>query len=93
MLTRAEVERILLKKALHLFVAPERAKYYFTPEVDKKIRAADSQSVAVREGMGLLDEPRYVLNEWRDEALRNENRTYVASNGKKWTISLQNTCM
>ena len=42
------------KKALHLFVAPERAKYYFTPEVDKKIRAADSQSVAVREGMELL---------------------------------------
>ena len=54
MLTRAEVERILLKKALHLFVAPERAKYYFTPEVDKEIRAADSQSVAVREGMELL---------------------------------------
>ena len=49
LLTRAEVERILLQKALHLFVAPERAKYYFTPEVDKKIRAADSQSVAVRE--------------------------------------------
>lgn len=34
-----------------------------------------------------------LLNEWRDEALRNENRVYVASNGKKWTISLQNTCL
>ena len=34
-----------------------------------------------------------LLNEWRDEALRNENRVYVATNGKKWTISLQNTCM
>ncbi len=34
-----------------------------------------------------------LLNEWRDEALRNGNRVYVASNGKKWNISLQNTCM
>ena len=34
-----------------------------------------------------------LLNEWRDQALRNENRTYVAENGKKWEISLQNTCM
>ena len=34
-----------------------------------------------------------LLNEWRDEALRKENRIYVASNGKKWTISLQNTCL
>ena len=34
-----------------------------------------------------------LLNEWRDEALRNENRTYVAKDGRKWEISLQNTCM
>jgi hypothetical protein len=34
-----------------------------------------------------------MLNEWRDQALRNENRVYVASNGKKWEISLQNTCL
>lgn len=54
MLTREEVQRIILQKALHLFRAPERAKYYFTPEVDKKIRASDAHSVAVREGMDLL---------------------------------------
>ena len=34
-----------------------------------------------------------LLNNWRDEALRNEHRTYVAKDGKKWEISLQNTCM
>jgi len=34
-----------------------------------------------------------LLNEWRDQALRNENRVYVASNGKKWEVSLQNTCL
>ena len=41
----------------------------------------------------MRDKHMQLLNEWRDEALRNENRTYVASNGKKWTISLQNTCL
>ena len=35
----------------------------------------------------------YLLNEWRDQALRYENRTYVSSTGKKWTISLLNTCL
>ena len=34
-----------------------------------------------------------MLNVWRDEALRKGNRTYVSSTGKKWEISLQNTCL
>lgn len=54
LLARSEVERIILQKALFLFRAPERAKYYFTPEVDKKIRASDAHSVTVRDGMDLL---------------------------------------
>lgn len=54
MLTRKEVEHIILQKTLHLFRAPERAKYYFTPEVDKKIRASDEHSVPVRDGMELM---------------------------------------
>lgn len=54
LLTAAEVESMILRKALYLFRAPERAKYYFTPEVDKKIRASDKNSVTVREGMDLL---------------------------------------
>lgn len=54
LLTRSEVERIILKKALYLFLAPERAKYYFTPEVDKKIRASAAHSVTVRDGMEIL---------------------------------------
>lgn len=54
MLTRSEVETMILKKALYLFRAPERAKYYFTPEVDKKIRASDAHSVLVRDGMDIM---------------------------------------
>ena len=34
-----------------------------------------------------------LLINWRDEALRNTKRIYVASDGKKWETSLQNTCM
>lgn len=35
-----------------------------------------------------------LLDEWRDQALREENRVYVSAlNGKKWVISLQNTCL
>lgn len=34
-----------------------------------------------------------LLNTWRDQAVREEKRTYVASNGKEWNVSLQNTCM
>jgi hypothetical protein len=53
-LTKAEVLAVILKKALYLFSAPERAKYYFVPEVDKKVRAAGSRAVKVRDGMELF---------------------------------------
>lgn len=53
-LSRDEVLRIILKRALDLFVAPERAKYYFTPDVDKKIKASGPRSVTVHDGMELF---------------------------------------
>ena len=35
-----------------------------------------------------------LLDEWRDQALREENRVYESAlSGKKWVISLQNTCL
>jgi hypothetical protein len=35
-----------------------------------------------------------ILNEWRDWVVRDKNRVYVSSsNGKKFDMSLQNTCM
>ncbi|MFP4657580.1 MAG: biotin attachment protein [Desulfonatronovibrionaceae bacterium] len=48
-LTRQEVLDIILKKALHLFNAPEKGKYYFVPAVDSKIKARGHQSVKVRD--------------------------------------------
>lgn len=34
-----------------------------------------------------------ILNEWRDAALRDGKRAYVATDGKIWEVSLQNTCL
>ncbi|MFI3272162.1 MAG: biotin attachment protein [Pseudomonadota bacterium] len=53
-LSKEEVLRIILKRALHLFRAPERAKYYFTPDIDKKIKASGASSVTVHDGMELF---------------------------------------
>ena len=53
-LTRKEVIRMILKKALFLFNAPERAKYYFIPEVDKKMRSSGKRAVQVEDGMEIF---------------------------------------
>ncbi|RJQ50230.1 MAG: menaquinol oxidoreductase [Nitrospiraceae bacterium] len=34
-----------------------------------------------------------LLDEWRDSVLRDGNFVYESSNGKKYVMSLQNTCM
>jgi len=34
-----------------------------------------------------------LLNQWRDSAVRDGNRVYDGMGGKKYYISLQNTCM
>ena len=53
-LSKDEVLRVLLKQALHLFCAPERAKYYFVPQIDTKIKVSGCRSVSVYEGMELF---------------------------------------
>ena len=34
-----------------------------------------------------------LLNTWRDEAIREGKRVYRATDGRYWTVSLQETCM
>lgn len=53
-LSRDEVLSIILKKALHLFTAPERAKYYFIPAVDVKVNISGPKAVSVYDGMDLF---------------------------------------
>ena len=50
-LSKEEVIGRILKKALHLFCAPERAKYYFVPEIDAKIKAGGEHSYSGPEGI------------------------------------------
>jgi hypothetical protein len=49
-LSREEVQQIILRRALSLFCAPERAKYYFVPAVDIKIKVSGPKAVSVRDG-------------------------------------------
>ena len=53
-LSKDEVIAAILQKVLHLFCAPERAKYYFIPSVDKKVKASGPRSVTVKPGMELF---------------------------------------
>ena len=53
-LSKDEVIDSILQKVLYLFSAPERAKYYFIPSVDKKVKASGPHSVKVQSGMELF---------------------------------------
>ncbi len=53
-LSKEEVLSIILKKALHLFTAPERAKYYFIPAVDIKVKVSGPKAITVHDGMELF---------------------------------------
>ncbi len=54
------------------------------PESERK--CVESKEYMKAEHMALL-------NEWRDSAIRNSKREYINSEGKMFSISLQNTCM
>lgn len=53
-LSKDEVIAAILRQVLYLFCAPERAKYYFIPSVDKKVKASGPRSVTVKPGMELF---------------------------------------
>lgn len=53
-LSKDEVLHLILKKALFLFNASERAKYYFTPDIDAKIKGSGEKSIKVRDGLELF---------------------------------------
>jgi len=53
-LTKEEVIARILRRSLSLFLAPEKGKYYFFPEVDIKVKTKGSQTVHVEDGMELF---------------------------------------
>lgn len=81
-LSREEVLQIILKKALHLFLAPERAKYYFVPAVDVKIKTSGPKSVTVHDG----DEIFIMSRMKREAALR-----YAGPEGVIYSVYFSHT--
>ncbi len=53
-LTKQEVIDIILKKALHLFAAPEKGRYYFVSSIDLKLKAKGLGHVNIKEGDEVL---------------------------------------
>ena len=53
-LTKQEVIDIILKKALHLFNAPEKGKYYFVSAIDIKLKARGLGHVNIKQGDEVL---------------------------------------
>jgi hypothetical protein len=53
-MSRAEVSQSILKHSLFLFNAPEKARYYFIPSIDVKVKNTGPQSVSVHDGMELF---------------------------------------
>lgn len=61
----------------------------YAPEL--KIVSQERECVESKEWMAAMHMT--LLDDWRDSVVREENRVYVASNGKTYNMSLQNTCM
>ena len=64
---------------------------YTYPELAVPTEAGKTECIEPREWMRA--EHMTLLNTWRDEAIRLGKREYVATDGRKWEISLQKTCM
>jgi hypothetical protein len=54
LMSREEVLQTLLRHSLFLFNAPEKARYYFVPSIDVKVKNTGPQSVSVHDGMELF---------------------------------------
>lgn len=63
------------------------------PSIDTPVIAQLAEKKCVEEKSFMKAEHMQLLNEWRDSAVRDGERVYVNSEGKRFDISLQNTCM
>lgn len=55
--------------------------------------AAPNDKACVEDKEVMRNTHMQILDHWRDAVVRDGNRVYVNSHGKKFAISLQNTCM
>ncbi len=68
-----------------------------TPPPEPKIDTPEIQKMEVKQCIEpkehMKSEHMQILNDWRDRVVRDGKTIYIASDGKQYTISLQNTCM
>lgn len=63
------------------------------PKIDTPVIQQMAVKQCVEPKAFMRAEHMQLLNDWRDAVVRDSNRIYVASDGKKYSMSLQNTCM
>lgn len=61
-----------------------------TPEIQK---LPENERKCVEPKAFMKGEHMKLLNDWRDSVVREGGRIYIGDGGKKFDISLQNTCM
>lgn len=64
-----------------------------TPAIKEAQALLGKKEVCVEPKAFMKGEHMQMLNNWRDSVVRDGNRMYVASDGKHYNMSLQNTCM
>jgi hypothetical protein len=87
---------------LVVFVALATFPFYYNigkvnakpePKIDTPVIKQLAEKKCVESKEFMRTEHMQLLNRWRDSAVRNADRIYENSAGKKYYISLQNTCM
>ncbi|KAF0182754.1 MAG: cytochrome c family protein [Nitrospirae bacterium] len=63
------------------------------PSIDTPAIKAMEKKQCVEAKAVMKTEHMKMLNDWRDSVVRDGKRLYVATDGKKYDMSLQNTCM
>ncbi len=63
------------------------------PKIDTPVIQQMAVKQCVESKNFMKAEHMQLLNNWRDEVVREGKRVYVASDGKQYNMSLQNTCM
>ena len=64
-----------------------------TPAIKEVQAQLGKKEVCIEPKAVMKGEHMQMLNNWRDSVVRDGNRIYVASDGKHYNMSLQNTCM
>ena len=62
------------------------------PELELSPKAKEAK-VCVENTEFMKESHMQLLDTWRDEAIRNGKRLYVATDGKEYVVSLQDTCL